>query len=39
MIFNLIGLLYVITLVSKLVFRELFEHPKPINDDDIEEII
>ena len=39
MIFNLIGLLYVITLVSKLVFRVLFEHSKEINDDDIEEII
>ncbi len=43
MIINLIGLLYTIMLVSKLVFRqiseEIYGRPKTNDDDDIEEIL
>ena len=39
MIFSLILLLIPMYLVGRLGYEEFFVHPKPINDDDIEEII
>ena len=39
MIFSLFLLLIPMYLVGKLGYEEIFVHPKPIDDDDIEEIV